>query len=132
MDCLVNLKALGDERGLLVAIESLKQIPFNFERVYYLTGLMKEFPRGFHAHKQIKQFAVCLSGSCRFVMDDGNQKKEFLMNSPAKGIVIDTMVWHEMHDFSENCILLVLASHHYDENDYIRNYEEFKKYFSGD
>lgn len=127
MDCLVDLKRCGDERGLLVPIEAMREIPFEIKRIYYLINLKNDHPRGFHAHKKIKQFAICLSGSCRFIMDTGTEKTEFMLTSPLTGIRIDPMVWHEMHDFSSDCILLILASDYYDESDYIRNYQEFRK-----
>ncbi len=124
---LVQLKGMGDERGLLVAIEAKKTIPFEIKRTYYLTGLKKDHPRGFHAHKKLQQLAICLKGSCRFIMDNGKQKEEFIINNPTTGVTIDPMIWHEMHDFSEDCVLMVLASDYYDESDYIRNYETFKE-----
>jgi dTDP-4-dehydrorhamnose 3,5-epimerase-like enzyme len=127
MGYLVNLKSIGDERGMLVPIEATKQVPFEIKRIYYLTGLKKDLPRGFHAHLKIRQLAICLSGSCRFVMDDGKKIEEFTLSDPKTGIFIDTMIWHEMHDFSCDCVLLILASDYYDENDYIRDYDEFKK-----
>ncbi len=124
---IVCLKGIGDERGLLVAIEGNQTISFEIKRTYYLLNLKKNQARGFHAHKQLKQFAVCLQGSCRFIMDDGIHKNDFILSEPTKGILIDAMIWHEMHDFSDNCVLLVLASDHYNESDYIRDYGDFKR-----
>jgi dTDP-4-dehydrorhamnose 3,5-epimerase-like enzyme len=121
----VNLPELGDERGQLVAIEENKQIPFTIKRVYYIYGTKTGVARGFHAHKELNQLAVCLSGKCKIVMDNGLNKKSIWLDNPAIGIIIPPMVWHEMHDFSEDCVLLVLASEHYDGSDYIRNYEKF-------
>lgn len=122
---LIDLPVLGDERGSLVALEGNRNIPFEIKRVYYIYGTQKGVARGFHAHKELKQVAICLSGSCRFVMDDGVKKNEVILNSPSQGLLIDVMQWHEMYDFSEDCILLVLASDIYDEADYIRNYDSF-------
>lgn len=122
---LIQFKSLGDERGSLVALEANKDIPFDIKRVYYIYGTQAGESRGFHAHKALKQVAVCISGKCRFIMDDGFTKEEVVLSSPDKGILIDCMQWHEMHDFSEDCILLVLASDHYNESDYIRNFQEF-------
>lgn len=124
---LIDLPVLGDERGSLVALQRNRNIPFEIKRVYYIYGTQKGVARGFHAHKELKQVAICLSGSCRFVMDDGVQKNEVILNSPSQGLLIDVMQWHEMYDFSEDCILLVLASDIYDEADYIRNYNEYIK-----
>jgi len=128
-DIISNLKGIKDERGLLVAVEGLKTIPFEIKRAYYLLDLKEDFARGFHAHKELVQFAVCLKGSCRFVMDSGISRDEYLLDKPQKGILIEPMIWHEMHDFSSDCVLLVFASDYYDESDYIRDYHEFKKRF---
>jgi len=122
---MINFQVLGDERGSLIALEVGKQIPFNVKRVYYIFGTKADVARGFHAHKALRQVAFCVSGSCRFVLDDGHKKAEVVLDSPNKGLLIEHMVWREMYDFSENCVLMVLASEHYNEADYIRDYEEF-------
>ena len=123
---LVDLPSLGDERGGLVAIESNQSIPFDVKRLYYIFSTTNQ-PRGFHAHLNLKQLAVCLKGHCRFVLDDGHKKEEVILNSPTQGLYIESLMWREMHDFSEDCVLLVLASEHYDESDYIRDYQDFLK-----
>jgi len=122
----IDFATRGDERGYLVALEANKNIPFDIKRVYYLTGMKKDVPRGFHAHKELHQVAICLSGKCILKMDDGKTKSEVWLDSMAKGLIIPPMVWHEMHEFSENCVLMVLASEYYDESDYIRDYQEFQ------
>lgn len=121
----VNFKCIGDERGSLVALESNKEVPFDIKRVYYIFSTKDGFSRGFHAHRTLKQVAVCLRGSCRFVLDDGKQKTSMLLGDASEGIIIDDLIWREMHDFSHDCVLMVLASEYYDESDYIRDYEEF-------
>lgn len=121
----IDFSALGDERGSLVALEAEKSVPFMIKRVYYIFGTKAGVSRGFHAHKKLQQVAICITGSCRMILDDGQQRNEVLLNSPNKGLVIGDLVWREMHDFSEDCVLLVLASEHYDESDYIRNYDDF-------
>ena len=121
----INLPPLGDERGSLVALEAAKTIPFDIQRVYYLFDTKPGVSRGFHAHKKLQQVAVCVTGQCRMVLDDGKERKEVWLDSSVKGIALPPMVWHEMHDFSPDCVLLVLASEHYDETDYIRNYDDF-------
>ena len=121
----INLPPLGDERGSLVALEAAKTIPFDIQRVYYLFDTKPGVSRGFHAHKKLQQVAVCVTGQCRMVLDDGKERKEVWLDSSVKGIALPPMVWHEMHDFSPDCVLLVLASEHYDETDYIRDYEDF-------
>jgi len=122
---IVDFRTLGDDRGSLIALESNNQIPFDIHRVYYLYGTKPGVARGFHAHKKIKQLAVCIKGSCRFVMDDGSHKQEVILSTPDKGLLIDAMQWHEMYDFSDDCVLLVLANQPYDESDYIRDYSQF-------
>ena len=123
----IDFPALGDERGSLVALEAEKSVPFAIKRVYYIFGTKTGESRGFHAHKKLQQVAICITGSCRIILDDGQQRSEALLNSPNKGIVIVDLIWREMHDFSKDCILLVLASEHYDESDYIRDYNEFQE-----
>lgn len=122
---LIDLPVLGDERGALVALEANSHIPFSIVRVYYIYDTAQGVARGFHAHKALKQVAICLKGSCRFVMDDGENKQDVILATPNKGLLIDSMQWHEMHDFSDDCILMVLADQVYDESDYIREYSTF-------
>ena len=123
----VEFPPLGDDRGSLVALEALKTVPFDIKRVYYIFDTKAGVSRGFHAHKNLKQVAVCVTGSCRMVLDNGQERKEVLLDSPTRGLLIEDLVWREMHDFSPDCVLLVLASEHYDETDYIRDYEDFIK-----
>ena len=121
---LIDLPNLGDQRGGLVAIESNQSIPFEIKRLYYIFNTNHQ-PRGFHAHINLKQIAFCIQGSCKMLMDSGKEKQEVVLCQPNQGLKIPPLVWHEMHDFSEDCVLLVLASEHYDETDYIRSYDEF-------
>lgn len=125
---LIDLPLLGDERGSLVAIESLSNVPFEIQRVYYIFGTEKGISRGFHAHKNLQQLAICVAGKCRMLLDDGKTKESVWLTSPNQALIIGENVWREMHDFSDDCVLLVLASQHYDENDYIRDYSEFLRY----
>ncbi|WP_272656635.1 MULTISPECIES: FdtA/QdtA family cupin domain-containing protein [unclassified Providencia] len=121
----IEFKKLGDERGSLVSLEQNKNIPFDVKRVYYIFGTKEGVSRGFHAHKELRQLAVCVRGSCRFIMDDGRNKEELILDTPHKGLLIEPMQWHEMHNFSEDCIIIVLASDYYAESDYIRDYHIF-------
>lgn len=121
----VEFPPLGDDRGSLVALEAVKTVPFDIKRVYYIFGTKEGVSRGFHAHKNLKQVAICVTGSCRMVLDNGQERKEVLLDSPTLGLLVEDLVWREMHDFSPDCVLLVLASEHYDEADYIRDYQEF-------
>lgn len=121
---LIDLPSFGDERGGLVALESHQSIPFEIKRLYYIFNTSNK-PRGFHAHIDLKQVAICLKGSCRFILDDGYDKDEVILKSPTQGLIINSLMWREMHDFSEDCVLLVLASEHFSEDDYIRDYSAF-------
>jgi len=124
----IDFEIKGDERGSLIAIEELKNIPFEIKRVYYIFNTKPNVRRGFHAHKNLKQVAICVKGSCKFLLDDGKERiDEIVLNKPNKGLLIEEMIWREMYDFSEDCVLLILASEFYDESDYIRDYEEFLK-----
>lgn len=122
---LYNFSSNGDERGALVVIDKNCGLPFQLKRVYYIFGTQQGISRGYHAHKKLHQIAVCLSGSCRILIDNGKDRESIILKSPKIGIDLPPMLWHEMHDFSNDCILLVLASDYYDEEDYIRNYEDF-------
>ncbi len=124
---IINFRPSGDERGSLVALEGDRSVPFDIKRVYYIFGTKEGVSRGFHAHRNLKQVAVCVTGSCRFVLDNGKQKEEIILNSATKGLLIEDLTWREMYDFSPDCVLLVLASEYYDEADYIRDYQAFLK-----
>ncbi|MEI9533254.1 sugar 3,4-ketoisomerase [Moellerella wisconsensis] len=121
----IEFKKLGDERGSLISLEQNKNIPFEVKRIYYIFGTKEGVSRGFHAHKELRQLAICIRGSCRFIMDDGSHKEELILNCPNRGLLIEPMQWHEMHNFSEDCIIVVLASDYYDEGDYLRDYNNF-------
>ena len=122
---LVDLPSFDDSRGSLIAIEALKDIPFNIERIYYIFNNECGASRGFHAHKELEQLAICVSGSCDIVLDDGNHREVISLTTPKKGLLIGSMIWREMHNFSDDCVLLVLANSLYDETDYIRSYNGF-------
>ena len=122
-----NLPVLVDERGSLIALDKISGLPFDIKRVYYIFNTKPEVSRGFHAHKNLHQMAICITGSCSMVLDDGFSKNTLEMNSCSIGVYLPPMIWHEMHNFSDDCILLVLASDYYYEDDYIRDYTEFKK-----
>ena len=122
---LIPLQAHGDDRGSLISLEQDKNIPFQIKRVYYIFNTEEGVTRGFHAHKQLKQVAIAVTRSCRFLLDDGKEKVSFLLDNAAQGLLIESCIWREMSDFSEDCVLMVLADSFYDENDYIRDYDEF-------
>ena len=122
---LINFKPLGDERGSLIALEAEKSVPFPVCRVYYLFGTKAGVERGFHAHKALNQVAVAVTGSCEMELDDGHSKTTVLLDSSVKGVLIEPGVWRVMRNFTADCVLLVLADQHYDEDDYIRDYDQF-------
>lgn len=124
---LIDFKIMGDERGALIAIEENRNIPFSIKRVYYIFDTKEGVRRGFHAHKNLKQMAICLSGSCKFLLDNGNKKEHVFLNSSNQGLFIEGLIWREIYDFTPDCVLVVLASEYYDESDYIRNYDDFLK-----
>lgn len=124
---IINIKPLGDARGSLIGLEGGKNVPFDIKRVYSIFDTKNGVSRGFHAHRNLKQIAICVTGNCRFVLDDGAQKEEITMNNASKGLLIESLIWREIHDISSDCVLMVLASEYYDEHDYIRDYAEFKK-----
>lgn len=124
---LQNLNIHGDDRGSLIALEENYNIPFDVKRVYYIFETKKNVRRGYHAHKNLKQFAICVSGSCTFLLDNGSKEININLNSPTQGLLIEGLIWREMYNFSEDCVLMVLADNYYDENDYIRDYEIFKE-----
>ena len=129
---IITFQKHGDARGQLVALENGKEIPFETKRVYYMFETLKDVRRGFHAHKCLKQILICTSGSCKIHLDDGYETKEITLDKPYEGLFITSNIWREMYDFSEDAVLMVLASELYDESDYIRNYDEFIKYVKGE
>lgn len=118
----------GDERGMLIALEEMKDIPFEIKRVYYMYDTLEGVRRGYHAHKALQQILIAIHGSCKIHLDNGSETAEVLLDVPYEGLYISNDMWREMYDFSEDCVLMVLASEYYDERDYIRNYEDFMKY----
>ncbi|WP_434527763.1 sugar 3,4-ketoisomerase [Vibrio sp. K4] len=122
---LINLNVIGDERGSLITLEQNKNIPFDIKRVYYIFGTKNGAARGFHAHYDLEQVAICMKGSVTFLIDDGLVREQVTLSSPDVGLHIKGLKWREMHDFSDDCILMVLASDLYKESDYIRSYDEF-------
>ena len=122
---LVDFKTLGDNRGSLIAIEEGYNAPFDIKRVYYIFDTKEGVERGFHAHKNLKQVCIAVKGSCTFILDDGAKREEIILNNPNQGLYIENLIWREMKNFSPDCVLLVLASEHYDERDYIRDYDYF-------
>lgn len=126
----VELPKVHNPAGNITAINANYNIPFDIQRIYYLYDVPGGENRGGHAHKELKQLLVAASGSFDVVLDDGINKKTVSLNRPYIGLTIVPGIWRELQNFSSGSICLVLASHKYDENDYIRNYSDFKKYKS--
>lgn len=117
----------GDDRGQLVAIEAMKDLPFAVKRVYYIYDTLPGVRRGFHAHRNLQQILLCVNGSCKIHLDNGMDTAEVTLDQPNVGLYIANNMWREMYDFTPGAVLLVLASEYYDEADYIRNYDDFIK-----
>jgi hypothetical protein len=126
----VELPAFGRRgAGVLVAAEAQERIPFSIKRAYWITGLSRATPaRGGHAHKKTDQYIFCVSGSCMLLLDDGAMQQRVRLSKPNVGIRLGPGLWHEMYDFSDGCVLLVLASAPYRESDYIRDRDAFSTF----
>lgn len=128
-DCLlIPLPKINTEAGSITAINGLIELPFEIKRVYYLYDVPGGINRGGHAHKELQQLIVAASGSFDLIINDGKQKMMFNLNRPFCGVLMPSGLWRELTNFSSGSICLVLASHEYDECDYIRNYQEFLNY----
>ncbi|WP_413498578.1 sugar 3,4-ketoisomerase [Buttiauxella gaviniae] len=123
---IIELQKHGDERGALVSLEYQKNIPFEIKRVYYIFDTQEKVIRGYHAHKRLKQIAICIKGECKFLLDNGVERISINLNEPSQGLLIESFIWREMYDFSPDCVLLILADEVYDEADYVRDYDSFK------
>ena len=129
---LTDLPVKGDERGRLVALEGGHEVPFEIARVYYIFDSEPNAPRGFHAHRNLRQYAVCVRGSLTMRLDNGTEERKVVLNRPDQALHIGSMVWREMHDISPDCVLMVLADSPYDEADYIRDHDEFQALVRGE
>lgn len=123
----LNFADLGDERGKLVVVEGEQHIPFAIQRVFYIYGSDSEVIRGQHANRESEFVLINVGGTSKVRIDNGHSEAIIELNKPMMGLYIPTMVWKDMYDFSEDSILLVLASTHYNGKEYIRDYEEYKK-----
>jgi len=122
---LTDIPTITDTRGNLAVIEK-GCLPYPIKRVYYLFDVPSDSYRGGHAHKEQLEFLIALSGSFNVTLDNGSQKKSFLLNKPNKGLLLPTGIWRELEDFSSGAVCLVLSSGEFDEGDYIRNYQDFR------
>ena len=124
---IVDLPKIQDPRGNLTFVESGNQIPFDIQRVYYLYDVPGGSERGGHAHKELHQLIIAMSGSFDVVLDDGKEKKRVHLNRSYNGLYVCPMIWRELDNFSSGSVCMVLASNKYDENDYYRDYAEFMR-----
>ena len=122
------LQQHGDSRGHLVALEEKTDVPFEIKRVYYMFDTKTGIVRGMHAHKSLEQLLVCVHGSVKILLDDGTEKETVLLDNPYEGLYVSNNMWREMSEFSEGAVLMVFASKYYDEDDYIRDYDEFLRF----
>lgn len=122
---IIQFRDFGDERGKLVVIEGEQDIPFKIERVFYIYGSDDTVVRGQHANRESEFILINVSGQSKVYVDDGYENFVIELNKPMMGIYIPKMVWKNMYDFSADSVLLVLASTHYDTNEYIREYDKY-------
>lgn len=124
---MVEFQQLGDERGRLVVVESSNDIPFDIKRIFYIYGTNSDIVRGQHANRKSEFILINVMGSSKVKVKDGKGNEAiFILNRPHTGIYLPKMMWKEMYEFSEDSVLLCLASEHYDPDEYIRNYAEFE------
>lgn len=125
---IINLPKIIDPRGNLTVAEQMHDIPFDVKRVYWVYDVPSGENRGGHAHKDCREFIIAVSGSFTVTLDDGKETKTFLLNHPYQGLLVETGIWRTLEDFSSGAVCLVLASDLFDEEDYIREYEDYIKY----
>ena len=124
---IIDIRKYTDNRGYLSVIEGGIDIPFEIKRIYYLY-MVPEAARGAHAHKELQQLMIATSGSVHVTLDDGTEKKTFVLDKPWKGLLVAPGLWRDLDNFAGGTVLLCLASEHYDAADYIRNYDDFIAY----
>ncbi len=124
---LIDLPGASDQRGHLAFIEGGRHIPFNFSRVFFLYGMPAGCSRGGHAHKRLEQFLIPLSGYFEMLLDDGHEQQRVVLDRPNQGLYLPRMIWSDLDHFSAGTVCAVLASMPYEETDYIRNYDDYKR-----
>ncbi len=128
----IELQQHGDSRGMLIALEQTRNVPFEIRRVYYLFATGESVRRGQHAHRHLNQLAVAVRGSVTFLLDDGEGPAEVVLDDPTRGLLLGRMIWRELYDFSPDCVLMVLADQLYDPADYITDYDAFLREVHGE
>lgn len=124
---LIMFKRISGDMGALTAIEGAYEAPFEIRRVYYITGVPSDVTRGFHSHRKLEQVLLCLNGGVKIRVKTPFEEEIVSLHEDSKGLYIGHMIWREMFDFTPGAVLMVLASEHYTEADYIRNYEQYEK-----
>lgn len=128
-DChVLSLNKIHNPAGNITIVEGAQNVPFNLRRIYYLYDIPGGESRGGHAHKELHQLIVAASGSFEVLLDDGENKKIVRLNRPNYGLLVVPGIWRELFEFSSGAICLILASHKYEESDYLRNYEGFSTF----
>lgn len=125
---LIDLPRITDPRGNLTVAEGLDKVPFDIKRAYWVYDVPAGESRGGHAHKRLHQLVIALSGSFTVTLDNGRERQKVLLNHPWQGLLIETSIWRTLDDFSSGAVCLVLASDHFEEEDYIYDYDEFLNY----
>ena len=125
---IIDLPKIVDPRGNLTVAEQIDNVPFEIKRVYWVYDVPAGESRGGHAHKRLKQLIVAVSGSFHVTLDNGHERATILLNHPWQGLLVDVNTWRTLDDFSSGAVCMVLASEHYDEDDYIYDYQDFLKY----
>lgn len=133
---LIKFKDIKSQYGHLTPIESKMDLPYEIQRIFYIYGVPSNETRGHHAHRWVYQTLVCVKGSLKITTKNHKDEETYILNNPSEGLMIGPWIWNEMSDYSEDCVLLVLCSDKYSEEDYIRNYdiykEESKRHFGSD
>jgi hypothetical protein len=123
----IDLPVVHDQRGNLTVVEAERQVPFDIRRVYYLYDVPSGSERAGHAHRTLQQLIIAASGSFSIHLDDGHRQESVFLNRSHKGVLLKSMVWRVIDNFSSGAVCLVMASAHYDESDYIRDHTEFRR-----
>lgn len=129
---IIELPKITDPRGNLTVAEANKNVPFDIKRTYWVYDVPGGECRGGHAHKQCLEFIVAVSGSFHVTLDNGKEKQTYLLNHPWQGLLVDTGVWRTLDDFSSGAVCMVLASEKFEEEDYIREYDDYLKYMENE
>ncbi|MFD8564433.1 FdtA/QdtA family cupin domain-containing protein [Streptosporangium canum] len=127
-----ELRVAADLRGELSVGEFERELPFTPKRYFLVFNVPSREVRGEHAHRHCEQFLICVRGSCGVLLDDGRNRREITLDRPSRGVHMPAMIWGTQYRYSPDAVLLVFASHYYDQDDYIRSYDEFRSVVSGE